>query len=1002
MNHNNTFYKKIEKKTYSDTYINLLMSTRQKTPTKVVDSKGNWEASSTQRGKNQLKEQAIKAKCPTGNFDPHMIDSMMDPKPSSESILLEKAKSKVKLSKKEMIIVKNIEQKEKEKIDNDIYLIEKQGLNARPETDEGRIRLLFRYAQFYIDSEKDTHVYYTLTKMNDILAANSEMQSIIDQYSELYQKMIDISEKLNRIYLQTNDFHHNMPPLNEKGFVRLDDFQKKVITNIRNKRSMIVQAPTSAGKSILTSYLFSHRSDIKVLFVVPTDILAWQVASMIGKTLERDIPLATATYQSDTSLDGMLKLIEAAKIFVGTPTTVMDFLPLIKIEFDWVVIDEIHLIGSEKCKEMEPIIKFTSDSNIMALSATIGNITDLRDWFVKIGHIDVDVIECNKRFFNQQRFFYQDGEMVRIHPLSTISIREIENGSVKTCNLMPTPPDVWDLSQKLNSILPSEMKISNYFSPDHRITLDEINEYFNKLICWMVENVSKYSDKFTKIINSYKHDEIKDTKNDLYDVAVTLRKNDKIPALAFQTDSHKCLTLVRSFSRRIIAEEYKQFPKLRDERLKAMKKADATEKEMDRVKFDDKGEKQMSKLIMDGKFDHIKDIIAVSLNEPHPNHIINHSQPFNQALIDEWYRDMKEYFPHDGCEYHYIIDLLWRGVGVYCEGLPEPYLQLVQNLACSGKLGFVFSDRSLVYGVSMPFRTVVVSKDENILKRDENDQIVVDGMTYLQMVGRAGRRGLDKEGNTLHVNYTWEEIQKLMTCNIPNIVGRDTMFYGAEYAKILSGNERWDNIKKNFLLDCINEDAPEFYASIDENLKTGWKFAMGTSRHFCHMMWRLRHSEMSFRVAFLLNEIRKTYKHCNPKNENTQVEFAKLILYYAMSNEASRSDHVMTQVESANPLLRSNFETLGLDISEKIDSSIYEIIRMNSFSVTDKTLDIGCLRKELFDFCMMIRNIQHYFYHSKEVTIAKMISKLMTRIWWNYHMSSPVMKSITEYTEHVI
>jgi hypothetical protein len=982
-------------------YISILMSTQKKTPSnQVTDSKGDWEASFTQRGTNQLKEQAIKANCPTGTFDPHMIDSMMDPKPSAEQLLLEKAKSGAKLTKKEIIIVNNIKRKEKERIENDIQLIEKQGLNARPETDEGRVRISFRYAQFYIDNDDDKMVYCTLTKINDILASNPGMKVVVDQFSDLYQRMIDISKSLNRIKLQTNDFHDNMPPLNEKGFVRLDDFQKQVVRNIRDKRSMIVKAPTSAGKSILTSYLFSHTPDIKVLFVVPTDILAWQIAAMIGKTLDRDIPLVTASYQSNTSLSEMLALIETVGIFVGTPSTVMDFLPLIKTKFDWVVIDEIHLIGSERCKEMEPIIKFTSDSKIMALSATIGNITFLRDWFIKVGHVDVDVIECNKRFFNQQRFFYRAGEIVRIHPLSTVSIKEIEDGSIKTCNLMPTPPDIWDLSQKLDKLLPRELKISNYFTQDHRITLDEINEYFDKLIDWLVQNIGKQKDKIMKILESYKPDNIEKTDHDLYDVAVTLRDSKNIPALAFQTDSHKCLDMVRSFSRRIRDEEEKEFPNLMKERLKAQKVADATEKKMDQANFDDLGEKQMSKMMMKGTIDRLTEVINVSLNEPHPKYIINHHQPFNQSKIDEWYREMKMYFPQNGSEYHYLIDLLWRGVGVYCKGLPEPYLHLVQNLACSGKLGFVFSDDSLVYGVSMPFRTVVVTKDDNILWRNEDGEIEVDGMTYLQEVGRAGRRGLDKRGNTVHLGYTWEEVQKLVTCKIPHIVGRDTMFYGAEYAKMLSENDdRWDKIKTNFLLDCINEDASDFYASVDDNLKNGWKFATGMSQHFRHMMWRFRHSEMGFRTAFILNEIRKTYKHCNPKNENTQVEFAKLIAYYVVAKEAISNDHILTDVESASPQLRANFDKLGLDIPEKIDSRVYEIIRMNSFIQTDGPDDKGSLRNELFEFGMVLRNIQHYFYHSKEETIAKMISKLMTRVWWNYHLSSPVMEPISRYVD---
>ena len=71
------------------------------------------------------------------------------------------------------------------------------------------------------------------------------------------------------------------------------------------------------------------------------------------------------------------------------------------------------------------------------------------------------------------------------------------------------------------------------------------------------------------------------------------------------------------------------------------------------------------------------------------------------------------FFPNNGMDYHYIIDLLWRGIGVYVDGLPEPYLRLVQKLAVNGKLAIVFSDISLVFGVSMPLGTSVILNDKD-------------------------------------------------------------------------------------------------------------------------------------------------------------------------------------------------------------------------------------------------------------------------------------------------
>ena len=54
---------------------------------------------------------------------------------------------------------------------------------------------------------------------------------------------------------------------------------------------------------------------------------------------------------------------------------------------------------------------------------------------------------------------------------------------------------------------------------------------------------------------------------------------------------------------------------------------------------------------------------------------------------------------------HVLIRGLRRGVGIYNEELPGPYLQIVQKFAQKGRLGAVFSDESLAYGVNMPFRT---------------------------------------------------------------------------------------------------------------------------------------------------------------------------------------------------------------------------------------------------------------------------------------------------------
>ncbi len=1047
------------------------------------DNRGNWEGSLFQRGKDKIDEQCIKTDCPTGSFDPFNIPSLMNPKLSREEELLSKRNNNEKLNKAENMIVDIYIDRQIKKIEQDLAKLELHGLNAKPETDEVRVRLLFKTIEYYLTKPSDNSnemIYYAynkikelniselhnmfyyayikmkedesknqleinikysdlIKKINDITIDNNDYNELIKQlkkfnipekylikYQQLINKINSIIEDLDCVELQFNRFHSNMPPLNERGFVQLDPFQKEVITNIDNNNSIIVQAPTSAGKSILTGYLYTKtklakdnsKETLKAIVVVPTDPLAWQMSAYIGKITKKDIPIVTRTFQSDTTREGLIKKIKSVGIVVGTPQYLVDYLPLINdVKFDWLVVDEIHMIGKDSCKEMELIIKAYSDIPIMALSATIGNTEMLKEWFVRINPENekkMSIIKCEKRFFNLQKFYYDSSKtepLVRIHPMSMISFEDFKTGDILTKTLNATPPDIWDLAIKLDKILPAELKIRKYFKQSDRITLDQSNEYFMKLLNWLVNNHAKKKKNIEDVLKLYKLEDVNSSMVDLYNVAIHLKKSNKTPALIFQTDSHLCLELVRKFSKKIREEEEKAHPNLLEQRLKEQHRIRneakrATQKmvvedkkgggkKSVNINMDKIGDKKMIKLMMtNDNFDEVNEKPAdIAIYEPHPDFILNNNQQVSQYMVDQWDKQLKAFFPHNGSEYHYIIDLLWRGVGVYCKGLPDPYLHIIQNLACGGKLGLVFSDDSLVFGVSMPFRTTVITPDENI-----------NSMMYHQMAGRAGRRGLDKEGNVVMIGYSPEKIEELTSSCIPNVNGCDTMFYGANYAKYITTNDnhydnnRWDNIKTNFLLDKIsNETASDFYEGIEGNLNDAWSFAINDNISFKHMMWRFRHSDDCYRVAFLLSFIRKIYKHSDAKIEKNQIEIAKFLSNYIEIHETDK-DNILEETEQAIKLnIKEHLETLELEVPSEIDSRVYESIRMNKLYETENRKEKSQLRERLLNFGEKVRNIQHYFFHCEETTITKLLGKLLTRIWWIYHSSSPVMEPIERY-----
>ena len=157
------------------------------------------------------------------------------------------------------------------------------------------------------------------------------------------------------------------------------------------------------------------------------------MASYIGGVLNTDIPILTSTYQTIAKRDLMVELINSAQAIVGTADSIVDYLPLISTKFEWIIFDEIHMIGKPEGNFMETIAKIYKDVPFLALSATIGNIDFLTNWFQSLNtEREVVSIVCNKRFFNLQRFYYNTitNNLDVLHPFSLVEKENFIDGSI--------------------------------------------------------------------------------------------------------------------------------------------------------------------------------------------------------------------------------------------------------------------------------------------------------------------------------------------------------------------------------------------------------------------------------------------------------------------------------------------------------------------------------------------------------------------------------------------
>ena len=90
-----------------------------------------------------------------------------------------------------------------------------------------------------------------------------------------------------------------------------------------------------------------------------------------------------------------------------------------------------------------------------------------------------------------------------------------------------------------------------------------------------------------------------------------------------------------------------------------------------------------------------------------------------------------------------ILPLLVKGIGVHHSGLLPILKETIEILFQEGLIKVLFATETFSIGLNMPARTVVFT---NVKKFDGVTQRPITSSEYIQMAGRAGRRGLDDRG----------------------------------------------------------------------------------------------------------------------------------------------------------------------------------------------------------------------------------------------------------------
>ena len=748
------------------------------------------------------------------------IKHMIEDRDKLEEKVTKKSKNgKTHVKKKDLIIQKQNEKRKVKDIEDDItrvdYFLKILDKNdpfnhlKKFKSKEGKVKFKYELLKTLWNEDKKTYMKYIIIlfyelKENDFV----DEDRILEKFEKTLKKCDEkdfMMEKMGNLLKPLDHWNDR-----EKVF---DDWQKDVIDYVSKRQSVVVKAPTSAGKSwVAMSAGILHK---KIIYVCPAKPVAYQVGAHF----------LNMGYKVHFILDNIshFSYSPQTNIFIGTPNEIENSLLRLGTTFDYAVFDEIHNVNkSEDGDIYENLIKLLK-CNFLALSATIKNIDYLVDKLKVINpNLKINYVEYNQRFINHQRWVWKNEGLKKLHPLcayENVNDNYIDNSLSFTPNdcsvlwnrIYNIFDDIDEDGEMLESISPDE-----YFKGKGMLSLNDCRDYERVLKEKMISLSKDYPSEIQEVFNTFK--EKKDINKDIISFIRETKQRKMFPMIMFHTNERECLNIFNNIYEYLDTKELEEYPyhyDILEKKEELYREAmDKRETYRDNLKvtstnaryeikekmdnFDKKQKREFTTKVLsyyesklndvrknEQTLQMVKSIQEKNLMKEMNNFIVNpyfgpqdvfakHSDfiftTSKEAMSGDTIREVRREIKKTlGIKIPYespLFQMLKRGIGVYLESMPDEYNWQLQKLLSKKEIGIVISDKTLCLGIDLPVKTsCFLETNGNCFTQDE----------YLQMSGRAGRRGKDTQGNIIFFGDI--DYLKLMKSGHPNIVGSNRPIY---------------------------------------------------------------------------------------------------------------------------------------------------------------------------------------------------------------------------------
>lgn len=192
--------------------------------------------------------------------------------------------------------------------------------------------------------------------------------------------------------------------------IQLDPFQEEAIRWINEERSVLISAPTGAGKTLIAERAIDKALERgeRVIYTAPIKALSNQKYRDFRSSYGDD-RVGILTGDVSINMDAPI-LVMTTEIYRNSLFENSDRIK----QTGWVIFDEIHYLDDpERGTVWEEAILFTPvETRILALSATVPNVKQLADWIRSIHDRPIEIVEETKRPVPLHFFFQCQGRIM--------------------------------------------------------------------------------------------------------------------------------------------------------------------------------------------------------------------------------------------------------------------------------------------------------------------------------------------------------------------------------------------------------------------------------------------------------------------------------------------------------------------------------------------------------------------------------------------------------------